>query len=215
MDKFDLSISAKGLLQCSIDLFTKGKRGACVYQYKDCKVNDVHEFIAALAFIDILKSPISYMYHMIDQVFGPITKSTTNTGRFPKAVGIYIIGLMSDISGSLSIMLNESQGMMVLTMLCRGFFIPRTLHCGYKRSRLRLFNGSKRLRIPRRGKDIDKSRFARDSSIPGLHRVHDSGRIYEQRHVFIQCTIQGFIIEAIQAGKCAAVECCPLDHDTA
>jgi hypothetical protein len=116
MDKFGLSRSAKGLLQCSLDSFTKGKRGTCVYQSKDCKIIDAREFIAALAFIDILKSPISYIDRMIDQVFGPIAKSTTNTGRFPKAVGTDIIDVMSDISGSFYVMLNKSQAMVVLTM---------------------------------------------------------------------------------------------------
>jgi hypothetical protein len=53
-----ISISAKGLLQCSLDSFTKGKRGVCVSRYKDCKIDDARKFIAALAFVDIPKSPI-------------------------------------------------------------------------------------------------------------------------------------------------------------
>jgi hypothetical protein len=69
MDKFDFSISAKGLLQCSVDSLTNGKCGACVYQSTGCQVNDAREFSAALAFIGILESPISYIYRMIDQVF--------------------------------------------------------------------------------------------------------------------------------------------------
>jgi hypothetical protein len=169
VDKFDLSISAKGLLQCSLDSFTKGKRGACVYQYKDCKVNDAREFIAALAFINIMKSPTSYMYRMIDQVFGPIAKSTTNTGRFPKAVGTDIIRAMSDISGSFYVMLNKSHGMVVLTMLP-----SELLHAKNSPSRLHAFEAQavqwvEETRNSKTRMDIDKLRFTRDSSIPGLH----------------------------------------------
>jgi hypothetical protein len=103
-------ISAKGLLQCSLDSFTKRKCGVCVYRDKDCQVDNAREFIAALAFVDIPQSPISYMYCMINQAFGPIAKST-NTGQFPKAVGTDIIGTMSDISASFYVMLHKSQGM--------------------------------------------------------------------------------------------------------
>jgi hypothetical protein len=80
------SISDNGLLRCSLDSFSKGKCGICVYRYKDCKVDDVREFISALVFVDITKPPISDMNRMIDQIFGAIAKSTTNTSRFPKTV---------------------------------------------------------------------------------------------------------------------------------
>jgi hypothetical protein len=217
MDKFDLSRSAKGLLQYSLDSFTKGKHGACVYQSKDCNVNDAREFIAALAFIDIFKSPISYMDRMINQVFGPIAKSTTNTGRFPKAVGADIIGVMSDISGCFYVMLNKSQGMVVLTLPP-----SELLHAKNSPSRLHAFEAQAvqwveetRNSRTRMRRDIGKSQFSRDSSTPGLHHVGNSGRIYRQHDVFIQCTTQGFISEVTQGGKCAAVGCCPLDHDTA
>jgi hypothetical protein len=56
------------------------------------------------------------MYDMLDQLFGPSAKSTTNTGRFPKAFWIDIIGSMSDINGSFYVMLNKRQGMVVLTI---------------------------------------------------------------------------------------------------
>jgi hypothetical protein len=116
MDKFDLSRSVKCILSSSLDSFRKGKRGACVYQYKDCKVNDARELIGALAFIYIVQSPTSYMSRMIGQVFGPMVKSMTNTDRSPKAVGADIIDVMNDISGSFHVMLNKSQAMVVLTM---------------------------------------------------------------------------------------------------
>jgi hypothetical protein len=74
------------------------------------------------------------MYRMIDQVFGHITKSMTNTGRFPKAVGTDVIGGISDISGSFYVMLNKSQGMVVLTMPP-----PELLHTKNSPSRLHAF----------------------------------------------------------------------------
>jgi hypothetical protein len=52
------SISTKDLLQCSLSSLSKGKRSVCVSRYKDCKVDHGRELIAALAFVDILKSPI-------------------------------------------------------------------------------------------------------------------------------------------------------------
>jgi hypothetical protein len=52
------SISAKFLLDCSLNWLTKGKRWVCVSRYKDYKVDDAREFIAALAFVDIAQSPI-------------------------------------------------------------------------------------------------------------------------------------------------------------
>jgi hypothetical protein len=123
MDKFGgnsqriiFSISAKDFLRYSLDWFTTGKRGVCVYRLKDGKVDDAREFIAALAFVDIPKSLISSRYGMIDQVFGPSATSTRNTSRFPKAFGTDVIGPMRDISGSLYVMLNKSQRMVVLTM---------------------------------------------------------------------------------------------------
>jgi hypothetical protein len=51
-------ISAKFLLHCSLDSITKGEREVCVSRYKDYKVNDAREFIAALAFFDIAQSPM-------------------------------------------------------------------------------------------------------------------------------------------------------------
>jgi hypothetical protein len=47
------SISAKGLLRCSLNSFTKGKRRVCVSRYKDCKIDDARELIAVLASVDI------------------------------------------------------------------------------------------------------------------------------------------------------------------
>jgi hypothetical protein len=114
MDKFAgnsrriiFSISAKGLLRCSLDWCTIGKRGVCVYRYKDGKVDDAREFVAALASVIIPKSLISYMYRMVDQLFGPSAKSTTEMGWYPKAFGAGIIGTMSDISDSFDVMLNK------------------------------------------------------------------------------------------------------------
>jgi hypothetical protein len=52
------SISAKFLLHCSLDSLTKGKRGVRVSRSKDYKVDDACEFIAALAFVDIVQSPM-------------------------------------------------------------------------------------------------------------------------------------------------------------
>jgi hypothetical protein len=123
MDKFAGSspciiflVSAKSLLRCSLDSFRTGKRGVCVYRDKDGKVDDARQFIAVLVFVDIPKSPISDMCRMIDQDFGQIAKSRTNPGRLPKTIGTDIIRTMNDISGSLYLMLNKSQGMVVLTM---------------------------------------------------------------------------------------------------
>jgi hypothetical protein len=52
------SISVKFVLHCSLDSLTKVKRRVCVSRYKDYKVDDAREFIAALAFVDVAQLPM-------------------------------------------------------------------------------------------------------------------------------------------------------------
>ncbi|KAK8861127.1 hypothetical protein M9Y10_012822 [Tritrichomonas musculus] len=110
------SLNSKGILQCSLNTFTKGKKALCLYKYKEHKPDDKQEFINSLAFIDIPKNPLSFCHRMVEFVYSPISKSEANTQRYPKAVGNEIITTMSDVTGFFYMMYGKSQGLTVLTM---------------------------------------------------------------------------------------------------
>ncbi|KAH0788142.1 Dynein heavy chain family protein [Histomonas meleagridis] len=111
-----LSLNAKGMLQCSMNTFTKGKKGVTIYRTNSCSPDNPKEFIASLAFVDIPKMPIDFMYHIIDNVYGPISKTESNLSRFSKPVANEIVTAMSDIDGLMYMMMGKSQGMTLLTI---------------------------------------------------------------------------------------------------
>ena len=110
------SLSTKGIIQCSLSSFTKGKKAICLYKYRDNKLDDPKDFINSLAFIDIPRNPLSFCHKMVDFVYSPIAKSDANVERYPKAVSNEIITTMSDVTGFFYMMYGKSQGLTVLTV---------------------------------------------------------------------------------------------------
>jgi hypothetical protein len=111
-----LFLNTKNLLQASITTFTKGKKAVSTYKMRLVPHDNPKEFIRALAFIEIPKNPITCIHRMLDTVYGPLSKSDANVQRFSKPVGNDIVGTMSDITGSMYVLVGKSQGMTVLTM---------------------------------------------------------------------------------------------------
>ena len=75
-------LNNKGIVICSLDSFTKGKKGVVVYKFRDNQPDDPKDFIASLAFVDIPKNPIGFMHRMTDNVYSPIAKTDANVSRF-------------------------------------------------------------------------------------------------------------------------------------
>ncbi|OHS95209.1 Dynein heavy chain family protein [Tritrichomonas foetus] len=110
------SLNSKNLLSASPTQFTKGKKALSVYKLKCVGPEDAQEFIRSLAFVEIPKNPIGCIHKMLDNVYGPLSKSDQNVSRFSKPVANDILTTMSDITGDMYLLLGKSKGMTVLSI---------------------------------------------------------------------------------------------------
>ena len=110
------SLNSKNLLTVSPTQFMKGKKALSMYKLHPVGPDDAKEFIRALAFVEIPKNPIGCIHKMLNNVYGPLSKSDHNVSRFSTPVANDILTTMSDITGELYLLLGKSQGMTMLAI---------------------------------------------------------------------------------------------------